>query len=101
MNRCVHSLLATVVLVAFLAPEGSAQTPNFVPKGNFIKYNQPIRHVIDPGWPTDMMNWGEDIPSDVDWNKIMESPTLNPNWVIADDFRDQYNLPVRTVKWWA
>jgi hypothetical protein len=48
-----------------------------------------------------MDNWGEDIPSDVDWNKIMQSPTIEPNWVIADDFRDPFTTPVRTVRWWG
>jgi hypothetical protein len=100
MKRCVHSLLAATLLVA-LAPNGWGQATGFFPKGTLVKYSQPIRHVIDPGWPDDMMNWGEDIASDVDWNKIMQSATIEPNWIIADDFQDQFNLPVRTVKWWG
>ena len=28
----------------------------------------------------------------------MQSPTLEPNWVVADDFRDPFEEPVRTVK---
>jgi hypothetical protein len=67
--------------------------------GTVIKYDQPIGHLGPNG--TNMMTWGEDIPSDVDWNKIMTSPTVEPNWVIADDFRDPFDLPVITVKWWG
>jgi len=100
MNRTARTLLATIAIVALLAPCCWAQRI-FLPKGTVVKYSQPIRHVIDPGWPNDMMNWGEDIPSDVDWNKIMQSPTLDPNWVIADDFRDEFERPVITVKWWG
>ncbi len=80
-----------------------AQGTTFQPKGTFVKFDQPIRHVIDSDWPNDMMNWGEDIPSDFDWNKVMMPSTapLEPNWIIADDFQDIYSLPVRTVKWWG
>ena len=99
MNRRAHSLLVLAV-VALLADLCYGQTP-FQPKGTIIKYDQPIRHVIDPLWPSDMLNWGENIWSDFDWNKVMQSPTIEPNWIIADDFRDPFETPVRTVKWWG
>ncbi len=102
MKRRTQTLTAGMAFVVLLATCGWAQEPQpFRPKGTIIKYNQPIRHVIDDQWPTDMARWGEDIPSDVDWNKIMQSPTIEPNWVIADDFRDRSKNPVRTVKWWG
>jgi hypothetical protein len=102
MKRTARTVFAALAVVAMLVPCCLAQEPPpFQPKGNIIKYNQPIRHVIDSSWPADMSHWGEDIPSDVDWNKIMQSPTIEPNWVIADDFRDEFRTPVRTVKWWG
>ena len=104
MKRSVSILLAVAVVTALFVPCCWAQDGlPFRPKGTVVKYSQPIRHEIDPLWPTDMLNWGEDIPSDVDWNKIMTAvaPPLEPNWVIADDFSDTFKTPVRTVKWWG
>jgi hypothetical protein len=97
MNRTVLRGLAAIVAVALIAPNAPGQRI-FQPKGNIIKYEQPLGHFVEP---PNMMLWGEDIWSDVDWNKIMQSPTLMPNWVIADDFRDEFSTPVRTVKWWG
>jgi hypothetical protein len=84
MKRRAQILLAGMTIVVLLATCGWAQeVPRFRPKGTVIKYDQPIRHVIDDRWPTDMANWGEDIPSDVDWNKIMQSPTIEPTRQLA------------------
>ncbi|MGI9427228.1 MAG: PEP-CTERM sorting domain-containing protein [Bythopirellula sp.] len=66
--------------------------------GSLIKYSQKLGHEIDPS----IMDWhGENYPSDVDWKKSMISPTLEPNWMIADDFQDPFDLPVLTVRWWG
>jgi hypothetical protein len=96
-------LLAVVIAVLSVNCSWAQEPPPFRPKGTVIKYSQPIRHEIDPLWPSDMLNWGEDIPSDVDWNRIMTTvlPPLEPNWIIADDFRDEFKTPVRTVRWWG
>ena len=101
MKRFAHTLFATLATFALILPCCWVQAVEFTPKGNIIKYDQPIRHVIDPAWPNDMQNWGENIWSDFDWNKVMQSPTIEPNWIIADDFRDPFATPVRTVKWWG
>jgi hypothetical protein len=111
MQRNLRNLLAVVAYFGLLASYSWSQgTVPFRPKGTVIKYDQPIRHVMDPAvvpddwpknWEEDMLRWGENIWSDVDWNKIMMSGTLEPNWVIADDFRDPFKEPVRTVKWWG
>jgi hypothetical protein len=94
---------ATLVVAALTASFAAAQPdpgPNqHVMKGKILKYSQPIGHLTDLG--TDMHSWGEDIPSDVDWHSIMQSPTIPPNWVIADDFQDPFNTPVATVRWWG
>jgi hypothetical protein len=66
--------------------------------GTVIKYNSPISHLVSPD---DMMKWGENIPSDFDWNTSMISPTIEPNWIVADDFWDPDTRPVLTVKWWG
>jgi hypothetical protein len=88
-------LFVALAVVGLLAPCGLANT------GTVIKYSQPITHLIDPNWPTNMDRWGEDIPSDVDWNSVMLSSTIPPNWVVADDFEDPFKLPVITVRWWG
>ena len=97
-NRLLFAALALAAFVstATTAVHGQVQ---HVMKGTILKYSQPIGHLTPLG--TDMHTWGEDIPSDVDWKKVMESPTLSPNWAIADDFRDQFSTPVRTVRWWG
>lgn len=95
MNQRGRMFCAALGIVATMATSALAH------RGTDLKYSQPIGHLVDLSWPTNMMVWGEDIPSDVDWNKIMESPTLEPNWVIADDFRDPVDLPVLTVRWWG
>jgi hypothetical protein len=45
---------------------------------------------------------GGDRPSDVDWVTLMQSGTnlVQPNWVIADDFRSD-GRPVLCVRWWG
>jgi hypothetical protein len=92
--------LATAIAIAALGAQLTwAQGTNHVMKGNVLKYSQKIGHLTPLG--NDMHSWGEDIPSDVDWMKIMQSPTVPPNWVIADDFRDPYSTPVMTVRWWG
>lgn len=48
-----------------------------------------------------MDKWGENIWSDVDWNKTMLTAVPEPNWIIADDFEDPYVRPVLTVRWWG
>jgi len=92
--------LATALAVVALGTQMAwAQGTSHVMKGSVLKYSQKIGHLTPLG--SDMHSWGEDIPSDVDWHKIMESPTIPPNWVIADDFRDEFNTPVLTVRWWG
>lgn len=110
MKRTWHSLLAAIVAIAVAGGSASAGdlTPNppnpHVMKGTVLKYSQPIQHVIDPD-PMFMDRWGENIWSDFDWKKVMEpqSPTqpIPPNWIIADDFRDPFDTPVLTVRWWG
>ena len=98
--RRTFRLCAAVVVAALTATFAAAQvTPPHVMKGTVLKYSQPIGHLTPLG--NDMHSWGEDIPSDVDWNNVMQSPTIPPNWVIADDFRDPFNTPVMTVRWWG
>jgi hypothetical protein len=100
MNRSLWWWTAALLMVALAANSAAAQgTPQHVMKGNVLKYSQPIGH-LTPLAP-DMHSWGEDIPSDVDWHSIMQSPTIPPNWIIADDFRDPFNTPVLTVRWWG
>jgi len=52
-----------------------------------------------------MLLSGENIASDVDWNRVsLASPTFpppQPDWIIADDFRDPFNTPVLTIRWWG
>src|SRR5262249_52411700 len=45
---------------------------------------------------------GGDRPSDVDWITLMQSGTnlVQPNWVIADDFRSD-GRPILCVRWWG
>ncbi len=100
MRRLLVSAGLALALVALCGSPAIAQ-PGTHHTGTFPKYSQPIDHVIDPLWPEHMLLWGENIPSDIDWMHSMQSPTAPPNWVIADDFRDQYNLPVITVRWWG
>lgn len=91
--------LAAIAIATLGAQVAWGQGTNHVMKGSVLKYSQKIGH-LTPLAP-DMHSWGEDIPSDVDWHKIMQSPTIPPNWVIADDFRDPYSTPVLTVRWWG
>ena len=37
----------------------------------------------------------------VDWHRVIKSPTLQLNWLIADDFQDPFERPVLTVRWWG
>src|SRR3972149_3805054 len=98
-KTCLRAaVLAVAALMASAALAGDGG-PTHVMKGNVLKYSQPIGHLTPIG--TDMHSWGEDIPSDVDWHKVMESPTLPPNWAIAADSRDPFSTPVRTVRWWG
>jgi hypothetical protein len=98
--RWPAGVLAVAVLLAPTAWAGDIGIDH-VMKGNVLKYSQPIGHLTPLG--TDMHTWGEDIPSDVDWHRIMEPSTqpLPPNWIIADDFRDPFDTPVLTVRWWG
>lgn len=81
-----------------IAPTSSALANGTHHTGTKIKYSQPIGHLIDPS----VDQWhGENIPSDVDWHHAMQSPTAPPNWIIADDFEDDFDLPVLTVRWWG
>ncbi len=101
MNCKSSSFLAALALAALVSSATTAvhgQVPH-VMKGSVLKYSQPIGHLTPQG--DDMHSWGEDIPSDVDWHKIMESPTIPPNWTIADDFKDPFSTPVLTVRWWG
>lgn len=91
--------VAALAVATLVAPSTWAQGTNHVMKGSVLKYSQPIGHLTPLA--NDMHSWGEDIPSDVDWHKIMQSPTIPPNWIIADDFRDPFNTPVLTVRWWG
>ena len=45
---------------------------------------------------------GGDRPSDFDWTTLMQSGTnvVQPNWVIADDFRSD-GRPILCVRWWG
>jgi hypothetical protein len=105
MKLPIRAFLAAVALAALLASSISAQVPPHFMKGNVLKFSQPIQHVVDPSM--DFMHfWGEDIPSDFDWDKVMVPPQpdmepLPPNWIIADDFRDPFDTPVLTVRWWG
>lgn len=100
MNHKFWWWTAALAVAALAANSAAAQgTTQHVMKGSLLKYSQPIGHLTPQG--SDMHTWGEDIPSDVDWKKIMESPTIPPNWVIADDFRDPFSTPVLTVRWWG
>ena len=96
------TFLVSALAIAVLAEQAArAQNPGPVPhvmKGTVPKYQQPLGHLFEPN---NMMVWGEDIPSDVDWHSVMMSPTIPPNWVIADDFRDRSPNPVLSVRWWG
>lgn len=88
--------LAALVVASFVAAPVSA-TP-----GSVLKFSQTLGHFIDP---TNDTLHGENIPSDVDWNQVMQpgpaTGPLQPNWIIADDFRDPFDTGVFTVRWWG
>ncbi len=72
--------------------------PAFGHRGTVTKYLQRPGYLVDPD---NMQLSGENIPSDIDWHKVMQSPTIEPNWIIADDFKDDFSTPVLTVRWWG
>ena len=45
---------------------------------------------------------GENIASDIDWRVLMDNPTepIQPNWIVADDFRSD-GRPIVDVIWWG
>ena len=45
---------------------------------------------------------GVNRPSDIDWVTLMQNPTafVEPNWVIAEDFRSD-GRPILCVRWWG
>lgn len=57
-----------------------------------------------PKWsqrPVDQ--FGENVPSDIDWRQLMDPPTappFAPNWVVADDFISD-GRPITSVRWWG
>ena len=61
--RCAGGALAAVALFATTARCQDNGTSHHHHTGTVIKYDSPISHLINP---TDMMRWGEDIPSDFD-----------------------------------
>ncbi len=101
MRRIFTAAGIALALALYLTAPTWAQpdpNPGHHHTGTVVKYNSPISHLVNP---TDMSLWGENIPSDFDWNKSMQSPTLEPNWIVADDFWDPDPRPVLTVKWWG
>ena len=88
----VATLLA-LALIAVLAATAQAD------QGTVLKWSQRPGYLVDP---LDMNISGENIPSDVDWNALnAASPTQpppDPNWIIADDFRDSFNTPAVTLR---
>jgi hypothetical protein len=64
-----------------------------------VKWSQPPGFVIFTNSP---QMHGGDRPSDVDWVTLMQNPTafVQPNWVIADDFRSD-GRPILSVRWWG
>src|SRR5262249_7424813 len=64
-----------------------------------VKWSQPPGFVLFTNTP---QMHGGDRPSDVDWITLMQNPTafVQPNWVIADDFRSD-GRPILAVRWWG
>ncbi len=99
MTRITRLSITALTAFAFVIMWGA---PAQADQGTVLKYSQLPGYLIDP---LDMLISGENIPSDVDWNALnAASPTQpppQPNWIIADDFRDPFNTPVLTVRWWG
>jgi hypothetical protein len=64
-----------------------------------VKWSQPPGFVLFTNAP---QRHGGDRPSDVDWVTLMQAGTnlVQPNWVIADDFRSD-GRPILAVRWWG
>jgi len=99
MTRITRLSITALIAFAFVLVCGASAQAGV---GTVSKYSQRPGYLVDP---LDMLISGENIPSDVDWNAlnnaIPTAPPPDPNWIIADDFRDPFNTPVLTVRWWG